>query len=66
MKTVENIIIRLLIVQLILLVVVQIFFHKNNIFPELQEIVQYEGVVKNHISGWSFVFGGQATGIPDY
>lgn len=66
MKTVENIIIRLLIVQLILLVVVQIFFHKNNMFPEFQEIVQYEGVVKNHISGWSDVLGGQATGKPDY
>lgn len=50
MKTVERIIIKLVITQFVFLVICQFFFHKLNAFPELKEITQYEGVTENSFS----------------
>jgi Family of unknown function (DUF5359) len=50
MKTVERILIKLIVIQFIFLVSAQLFFHKLNIFPELKQITQYEGVSKNNFT----------------
>lgn len=44
MKNLERILIKLIIVQFVFLIVTQIIFHHLNVFPELKEITQYEGV----------------------
>ncbi len=59
MKTVERIIIKLIIIQLLFLIIVQIFFHKNNMFPELKEITQYEGVTEYQFSNILDVFNNE-------
>lgn len=50
MKTIERIIIKMVIIQFIFLLICQVFFHKFNAFPELKEITQYEGVTENNFS----------------
>lgn len=50
MKNFERILIKLVIVQFVFLIVTQIFFHNLNVFPELKEITQYEGVNNNQYS----------------
>lgn len=50
MKTVERIIIKIVIIQFIFLLISQVFFHKMNAFPELKEITQYEGVTDNNFA----------------
>ncbi|CAG9608325.1 YpfB family protein [Pseudoneobacillus rhizosphaerae] len=47
MKSIERILIKLIIVQFVFLIVAQILFHNLNVFPELKEITQYEGVNNN-------------------
>jgi hypothetical protein len=47
MKRIERILIKLIIVQFVFLLLTQIFFHNLNVFPELKEITQYEGVNNN-------------------
>ncbi|PLR99764.1 YpfB family protein [Bacillus sp. T33-2] len=47
MKSVERIIMKIVIVQFIFLLIAQLFFHKFNAFPELREITQYEGISNN-------------------
>ncbi|WP_299739573.1 YpfB family protein [uncultured Rossellomorea sp.] len=49
-KSVERIIIKLVIIHFILLIAVQFVFHQLNIFPELHKIVFYEGVEKMEYS----------------
>ena len=44
MKTIERIMIKIIIVQFLFLLLTQIFLHKWNVLPELKEITQYEGV----------------------
>jgi hypothetical protein len=50
MKSLERILIKLIIVQFVFLIVTQILFHNLNVFPELKEITQYEGVNNNQYS----------------
>lgn len=50
MKILERILIKLIIVQFVFLIVTQILFHNLNVFPELKEITQYEGVNNNKYS----------------
>jgi hypothetical protein len=50
MKSIERILIKLIIVQFVFLIVAQILFHNLNVFPELKEITQYEGVNNNQYS----------------
>ncbi|MFC7783522.1 YpfB family protein [Rossellomorea sp. GCM10028870] len=49
-KSVERILINLVIIHFILLIAVQFAFHQLNIFPELHKIVFYEGVEKMEYS----------------
>lgn len=50
MKTVERILIKVIVVQFLFLLLAQIFLHKLNILPELKELTQYEGVTENNFS----------------
>ncbi|MDE3839422.1 hypothetical protein C0966_08650 [Bacillus methanolicus] len=50
MKTFERILMKVIVIQLIFLLFVQVFFHKLNIFPELKQITQYEGVSENNFT----------------
>lgn len=45
MKTVERILLKVIIIQLLFLLFTQFIFHKFNAFPELKQITQYEGVL---------------------
>ncbi|MBM7651460.1 YpfB family protein [Neobacillus cucumis] len=44
MKTVERIIIKLVIVQFIFLFLTQFLFHQLDIFPQIKHLTRYEGV----------------------
>lgn len=50
MKAIERIIVKVIIVQFLFLLLAQIFLHKMNLFPELREITQYEGVSDNNFT----------------
>ncbi|EIJ78702.1 hypothetical protein PB1_14129 [Bacillus methanolicus PB1] len=59
MKTFERILMKVIVIQLICLLLVQLFFHKLNIFPELKQITQYEGVSENNFTQILETFQGQ-------
>ena len=48
MKIIERLLLKIIIIQLIMLVLSQLFFHKMNALPELQQLTQYEGVTENN------------------
>lgn len=48
MKRIEQIIIKMIIVQLCFLLLAQIFLHKLSAFPEWKEITKYEGVTSDN------------------
>jgi hypothetical protein len=50
MKFIERLLVKVISIQLILLLLTQLFFHEWNSFPELQQLTQYEGVTKNNIT----------------
>lgn len=50
MKTFERILIKLICIQLLFLLLSQYVFHEKNVFPELKQITQYEGVNENNVS----------------
>ena len=52
MKIVERLLLKIIIIQLIMLVLAQLFFHKMNALPELQQITQYEGVSENQLTNF--------------
>ncbi|MDQ0155241.1 DUF5359 family protein [Robertmurraya andreesenii] len=56
MKTIERIIMKLVIIQLLFLLLAQMLLHKWDLFPELKEITQYEGVTENNFSELLEVF----------
>lgn len=58
MRAVERIIIKIVCIQFLFLLIVQIFFHHLNSFPELKEITQYEGVTENNFSEIIETFNG--------
>lgn len=58
MKTIERIIIKIVVIQFLFLVLAQLFFHHWNAFPELKEITEYEGVSENNFSELLEVFNG--------
>jgi len=43
----ERILMKLVLIQFIVLVLVQLFFHHLGVLPELKEITKYEGVNEN-------------------
>jgi len=47
MRLIERWLIKIIMIQVILLLVVQLIFHKWNLLPELQQITQYEGVANS-------------------
>ncbi|PLT34857.1 YpfB family protein [Bacillus sp. V5-8f] len=48
MKTIERMIIKLVIIQAISLLAFQALFHREDSFLELKRMAQYEGVTKNN------------------
>ncbi|MFO1442994.1 YpfB family protein [Bacillus sp. Bva_UNVM-123] len=59
MKSIERILIKIVIIQFIFLMFAQIFFHKLNALPELKELSQYEGVTKDNFTQLLETFKGQ-------
>lgn len=59
MRTIERILMKVVIIQFLFLVVTQIFFHKLNVFPELKELSQYEGVSKDNFTQLLETFNGR-------
>lgn len=58
MKTIERIMMKLVVVQFLFLLLAQIFIHKWDLLPELKEITQYEGVTENNFSELLETFNG--------
>ncbi|MBY0122570.1 YpfB family protein [Bacillus sp. S/N-304-OC-R1] len=50
MKSIERILMKIVIIQFLFLFITQIFFHKFDIFPELKQLTQYEGVTDNNFT----------------
>ncbi|MBP2240699.1 hypothetical protein J2Z40_001258 [Cytobacillus eiseniae] len=58
MKTFERILLKIVIIQCLFLIITQIFFHKLNAFPELNQLIQYEGVTDNNFTELLETFNG--------
>ncbi|ATH92193.1 MULTISPECIES: YpfB family protein [Bacillus] len=56
MKTFERLLLKLLIVQGVVLLSVQLLFHFSQAEPYLSKVVQYEGVNKTNIGEWIETF----------
>ena len=50
MKLIERILLKIIVIQFVLLLLTQLFFHEWNSFPELQQLTQYEGVTENNLT----------------
>ncbi|WP_338470111.1 YpfB family protein [Niallia sp. XMNu-256] len=50
MKFIERLLVKMITIQLVLLILTQLFFHEWNSFPELQQLTHYEGVTENNIT----------------
>lgn len=50
MKTIERVLLKLIIVQFVFLLITQLFFHHMNAFPELKQLTQYEGVTDQNFT----------------
>ena len=50
MLRIEKIIIKLIIIQGIFLLFSQVFLHHYNVFPELNALIQYEGVSEDYFT----------------
>jgi hypothetical protein len=50
MKLIERILLKVIVIQFILLLLTQLFFHKWNSSPELQQLTQYEGATENNLT----------------
>ena len=59
MNSIERILMKVVIIQFLLLIFTQIFFHKLNVFPELKELSQYEGVSRDNFTQLLETFNGQ-------
>lgn len=59
MKSIERILIKIVVIQFSFLLITQLFFHKWNAFPELKELSQYEGVTENNFTQLLETFKGQ-------
>ncbi len=59
MKIVERLLLKIIIIQLIMLLLAQLFFHKMNALPELQQITQYEGVSEDNYTEFLETLSGQ-------
>ncbi|WP_071395610.1 DUF5359 family protein [Bacillus tuaregi] len=59
MKLVERLLFKMILIQLIFLLLTQVFFHQFNSFPELQQIAQYEGVSEDDLAEFLETFSGK-------
>ncbi|KAB2338341.1 hypothetical protein F7731_01890 [Cytobacillus depressus] len=59
MKSIERILIKIVLIQFLFLFITQLFFHKLNIFPELKQLTEYEGVTDNNYTEFLETFRGQ-------
>jgi len=50
MKTIERILIKLVIVQFIFLFLSQLLLHRIDIFPQVKQLTKYEGVNENTLT----------------
>jgi Family of unknown function (DUF5359) len=59
MKTIERIIMKVIIIQFIFLFLVQFFFHQLDVFPQFEQITKYEGVNENTFTDILQTFSGK-------
>ena len=59
MKIVERLLLKIIIIQLIMLVLAQFFFHKMHALPEWQQLTQYEGVSENQYNEFLETLSGE-------
>ena len=59
MKIVERLLLKIIVIQLIMLVLSQLFFHKMNALPEWQQLTQYEGVSENQYNEFLETLSGE-------
>ena len=59
MKIVERLLLKIIMIQLIMLVLSQLFFHKMNALPEWQQLTQYEGVSENQYNEFLETLSGE-------
>lgn len=50
MHVMERILLKIVIIQFVILLFTQLFIHQWHVFPELQQITQYEGVTENNLT----------------
>lgn len=50
MKTIERILIKVIIIQFIILIFSQFIFHNLQAFPEVNQLMRYEGVTEDNFS----------------
>ena len=56
MKTIERLLFKILVVQTVILISVQLLFHFSKAEPYLSKVVQYEGVNNMKIDDWIETF----------
>lgn len=59
MKTIERILMKVIIIQFIFLFLAQLFFHQLDIFPQLEQLTKYEGVNENTFTEILQTFSGK-------
>lgn len=59
MKLIERLLLKMIIIHFVFLLLTQVFFHRFNSFPELQQIAQYEGVTENDLTEFLETFSGK-------
>ncbi|WP_147533806.1 YpfB family protein [Bacillus marasmi] len=59
MKTVERILIKLIVIQFVFLLLSQFIFHKFEVLPELHQLARYEGVSEDNFSEILETFNGR-------
>ncbi|WP_348981242.1 YpfB family protein [Bacillus sp. DNRA2] len=59
LKTVERILIKIIVIQFVSMLLSQFVFHKFEIFPELHQLARYEGVSEDNFSEILETFNGR-------
>lgn len=59
LKTVERILIKIIVIQFVFMLLCQFVFHKFEIFPELHQLARYEGVSEDNFSEILETFNGR-------
>lgn len=59
MKAIERVLIKLIIIQFLFLIASQIFIHELDVFPEIKQLTEYEGVGKDNFTEVLETFRGE-------